>query len=851
MHVRQVLAATLAAPLLSCALHATPRCGSSCSGEQAPVRSGDRPTIEHISFVGLRRIAPEAVAAQIASRAGDSLDPGRIARDVRNLGRLGWFASVRVEEIDDAAENPTRVRLKFCLEEHPFLSGVEFRGSRLLSQQQIEKLLAGSRIVMRFGEPENQSTWHQAASAIRFALAELGHPDAQVRLRREESPLGSVRVRFEIVDGPHLPVGQVTFEGHPAVSTKVLRRQMRRLQPDVLFAAVRGKNAYTQESFAEDRERLLAYYQNHGYPEARVGTAQVRKVESASRPWLPWPRTKRDVKLRVAVPVEAGPLYRVESLQTSETLRNAAATARSKPPDTPAEAKVGRPYSAQAIETLRRAWQSRLQSKGRRAAPNGAMPLSEPEAIGVETIRTLDAGSHGAHIYLDQSATPPYLLRRLEFNGIHRFPDRYFRRRIPLIERAAFDDRALEVGLARLARTSYFKPIKNEDVHVMPNDVNRTVDVTIHIEQLGQQRASIVGGHGQFGSTLGIVYTVFNFFHGEELLSSQIEGGPDSLQLAIGFAEEGFLGTRGSLALSLFNTLLRPRLSGSAKGPFFRQQSEGVSGTWSYQLNRVDSLSVRYDLSRTSTRYSPMIPDGATGLAPGDIHTQTSSRAAGLGWTRDTGAQRITLVGSVSGGLLGGTENVVHSRAEYGRTWHDSLFDPRNAWAVHTNFNGVGTYAGDLPLYTRLFAGDDFVRGLGTGALGPLAVISSVSSSGTTNYSAAPAGASLVGAANAEYRVRLNSSAEVTSFFDIGSGTLLRNWLGTARPALIDATSRVLHASTGFQVQWTMPGVSVPLRAYYAVNLQRLDRWLPMPDGSYFHAREPWAAFGWALAPMF
>jgi len=851
MHVRQVLAATLAAPLLSCALHAAPRCGSSCSGEQAPVRSGDRPTIEDISFVGLRRIAPEAVAAQIASRPGDSLDPARIARDVRNLGRLGWFASIRVEEIDDAAGNPKRVRLKFCLEEHPFLTGVEYRGSRLLSQQQIEKLLAETRIVLKFGEPENQPTWHQAASAIRFALAELGHPEAQVRLRREESAQGSVRVRFEIVDGPHLPVGQVTFEGHPAVSTKVLRRQMRRLQPDVLFAGVRGKNAYTQESFAEDRERLLAYYQNHGYPEARVGTAQVRKVESASRPWLPWPRMKRDVMLHVAVPVEAGPLYRVESLQTSETLRDAAASARRKPPDTPAEAKVGRPYSAQAIETLRRAWQSRVQSKARRAAPNDAMPLSEPEAIGVETIRTLDAVSHGARIYLDQNAMPPYLLRRLEFRGIRRFPDRYFRRRIPLIEGAVFDDRALEVGLARLARTSYFKPIKNEDVHVVPNDVNRTVDVTIRVEELGRQRASIVGGHGQFGSTLGIVYTVFNFFHGEELLSSQIEGGPDSLQLAIGFAKEGFLGTRGSLALSLFNTLLRPRLSGSAKGPFFRQQSEGVSGTWSYPLSRVDSLSIRYDLSRTSTRYSPLIPDGVTGLAPGDISTQTSSRAAGLGWTRDTSAQRITLVGSVSGGLLGGTENVVRSRAEYGRIWHDSLFDPRNAWAVHTSFNGVGSYAGDLPLYTRLFAGDDFVRGLGTGELGPQAVISSASSSGTTKYSASPAGASLVGAANAEYRVRLNGGAEVTSFFDIGSGTLLRNWLGTARPALIDATNRVLHASTGFQVQWTMPGVSVPLRAYYAVNLLRLDRWLPMPDGSYFHAREPLVAFGWALAPMF
>jgi len=31
----------------------------------------------------------------------------------------------------------------------------------------------------------------------------------------------------------------------------------------------------------------------------------------------------------------------------------------------------------------------------------------------------------------------------------------------------------------------------------------------------------------------------------------------------------------------------------------------------------------------------------------------------------------------------------------------------------------------------------------------------------------------------------------------------------------------------------------------------RLDRWLPMPDGSSFHAHDRLSAFGWALAPMF
>jgi outer membrane protein assembly factor BamA len=130
-------------------------------------------------------------------------------------------------------------------------------------------------------------------------------------------------------------------------------------------------------------------------------------------------------------------------------------------------------------------------------------------------------------------------------------------------------------------------------------------------------------------------------------------------------------------------------------------------------------------------------------------------------------------------------------------------------------------------------------------------MITSTSSNGGTKYSASPAGANLVGAANAEYRMPVGACTELSGFFDIGSGMLLPQWLGSTRPALIDATNRILRASTGIQVQWTVPGIGVPLRAYYAVNVLRLDRWLPMPDGSSFHAHDRLSAFGWALAPMF
>jgi outer membrane protein assembly complex protein YaeT len=811
-------------------------------------KTGEHATVREIYFAGLRRTSPEALRNDIASRPGDALDAAKIERDVRALARTGWFETVRAEV--EPATNPganspemgSFVRLTFFVPELPFLTGLEYRGSRLLSRAQVEKLLAEKKLTPKLGQPVNPLTLHRVGRLIESTLAELGHPRAHVEIAMEESGQATVLARFQINDGAHLPVERVVFEGNPALPQKMLSRQMR-LSPGSLFAGLRGKNAYTPAEFTEDRERLLAYYQDNGYPEARVGAAKIYDYESCSRRWFPWPQKTERTNLGVTIPVEAGGFYRIESVTTSEALARAAGVGplggawRDRAAPTQA-------YSAQNVESLRRAWESRVRARGKKV--NVAAQLG-----GVEANRTLDARTHSVRIKMDLSSAPLYIVRRLEFRGNRYFPDRYFRKRIGVQEGEALNDRTLEAGLQRLARTGYFKPIKKPDIQVLPNDVTHTLDVVIHIEELGKQRVSLVGGRGQFGSTLGMAYSLFNILDREELLTSKIEGGPETLELALSFAKEGFLGSRGSLALSVFNTFLRPRLAGGVQGPFYKQRTEGVTADSSYSLSSADALSVNYSLSHSLTTYPPALPTVLTGLPTNSASAETSSHAVGAGWTHDSGNEQIVLANSVSGGWLGGTENVVRSKLEYSRIARDPFFSTSNSWAFRTTFHGAGSYSGDMPFTARLFAGDGYVRGLREGELGPLAVVSSSSSSGRTFHSASPAGANLIEAGNAEYRVRLNRSMEAAGFFDLGSGSLLPNWLGNSRPSLIDSTNGILHGSTGVELRWTLPAIGIPVRAYYALNVLRLNRSALLPDQSILRVRNRFAAFGWELGSLF
>src|SRR5207245_10257341 len=97
------------------------------------------------------------------------------------------------------------------------------------------------------------------------------------------------------------------------------------------------------------------------------------------------------------------------------------------------------------------------------------------------------------------------------------------------------------------------------------------------------------------------------------------------------------------------------------------------------------------------------------------------------------------------------------------------------AWAFPPPLSAAGSYRGPPPLFSRFFDGDEFVRGLRDGELGPVAMTERTTPSGVIVFSPSYAGANLITAANAEYRIPLRNGVEAAGFFDLGSGWLLPN----------------------------------------------------------------------------
>jgi len=843
------LVVSLLGLLVAASAIASPQAGDFSAAEAALASSRLPPhaVIGEIKFVGLHRIAAATAMSRLLSHSGEEFNAARIATDVHVLSQAGWFQDVFVLAVPavpilESDGSPQAVQLQFHVQEYPYLAAVAFTGSKLLSQQQITKLLADNKLSPQVGSPSDPLRLHRAAIAIQSELAAAGHPEGQALVRQERLPGLKVKIEFQIRDGPRLPVTQVNFSGEPLVSGKILRKQMRQVAPDSWFSGFRNKNIYTPEKVDEDRINLLTYLHNHGFPQARVGASQVTVVNAFSNHSSPWRFRPVPPGLTVSLPVDSGNLYSFGPPAISAPLQQQLNAIKKENLLSPALVP-GRPFSEHAVESVRRDLEIRLHRNVRRRKGTGDYRL--------RATSTFDYTTHIATVNFDLDPTAPYTVRRLDFRGNQRFPDRYLRRRIPLSEGQSLDEYAIESGLARLARTGYFQPFRKEDVEIKTCVAEHTADVIIHLREKGKQRITFSGGRQQFGSTAGIAYAVFNLLGLDEFLSTQFDGGPESLQLAIGLAREGFLGSRGTLALSAFDTFLRPRLTPGVQGPFQRSQSQGINVAWNYAASNADAIGLNFGLSRSVTDYTLNQPSTNPNPQPIELQSKTSSHSLGLGWTHDTGAQNIQLASSVSGGWLGGSENLLKAKTEYGQIYPDELFNHRNAWAFRTTVSAAGSYKGDMPLYARFFSGDDFVRGLCPGELGPYQTFTTVSPSGATTYSAVPTGANLLAASNLEYRVPLSHAIEAATFLDAGSGFLFPNWLGPTRPTLIQSTNGLIHSATGFELRWTLPILGVPVRVNYSFNILRLNRTLLQPDGSSTRLHDPLGALGWGLGPLF
>ena len=104
-------------------------------------------------------------------------------------------------------------------------------------------------------------------------------------------------------EGPKLKIRDVEFVGNDAISDGTLQKKIKENKPkNPLYGWISGGGTYKEAMFEEDAAKVVEYYQNRGYPQARVGQPEVKTLEDSKDGKTRW--------IQLRIPVTEGERYR-------------------------------------------------------------------------------------------------------------------------------------------------------------------------------------------------------------------------------------------------------------------------------------------------------------------------------------------------------------------------------------------------------------------------------------------------------------------------------------------------------------------------------------------------------------
>ncbi len=506
-------------------------CGSSL------IAWAQQDVVQQIRVIGNRRIPRETVLARLFTHVGDTYDPATIERDFNSLWNTGYFENLQIARED----TPKGVVIDVIVKEKPTIREINYKGLNSVSTSDVLDRFKKEHVSLSVESPYDPTRLARAIDVIRALLAEHGHQFATVKPDIKTIPPASVSINFIIKEGPTVKVGNITFTGNHAVSSRELRAAMKNLRPVGIPHSIFLENifarTYDASKLEEDTERVRRALQDRGYFRATVDipTTHIRNEGGLSF-FTFRPRTGKRIDIRM--PIEEGERYRLGGVTfTGNTHVQNVKALRSQFPT-----KDGEWFNATAVgkglDNLRKAYGS----------------LGYINFTAVPTPR-IDDAKHEVFLDIDIDEGKAFTVSRIEFQGNTITRDRVIRRELLIEEGQPYNSNQWESSLLRLNQLDYFDPLKvDQDSDIHPDNDNGTVSLLLRVHEKGKNSIGLNGGvSGLSGTFLGLNYSTNNFLGLGETLSLQGNIGNLSRNVVFAFTEPYLRNKPMSVGFQLFS----------------------------------------------------------------------------------------------------------------------------------------------------------------------------------------------------------------------------------------------------------------------------------------------------------
>jgi outer membrane protein insertion porin family len=731
--------------------------------------------------------------------------------DFKSLWATNFLEDLKIEKTEHTFENGTvGVMIVYHMEERERVKIVDYRDSKggsisIIKRSDIDQKLRDKSIEMRLDSFLDESAIRRVKTTLRELMAEKGFTNAEIG--HKVTPVAGgpklVNVTFTVGEGPKIKIRSLDFTGNQAISDGKLQKKMKENKPKGLLGFITGGGTYKEAEFEEDAAKVVEYYHNQGYPQARVGNPEIKVLEDSKDGKSRW------VQLRI--PVTEGHRYRMGQLSfegnklvKSDLLRTLYKVA------------PGDWYNRKKIQDGNKKAQEIYGSAGYMewtpfpvlkysddpsnpesmlaalvppalAAPAADVPRTSP------TSQTAKVPS--VDIMMQITEGPQYFVNRITFTGNTTTRDNVIRREMRLAEGGVFNTEALKYSVRRLNQLGYFKELKGNDsdmkVDKTPGKENN-VDVTLKFEEQNRNQLTFGAGVSQYEGLFGqLSFQTSNFLGRGESLTVSMQAGDRAQNYQLAFTEP-FLFDRNitggfdiyKRSLQFIGYYTQKSTGGNLVFGFPVADFSRMFFNYSYETIKITDLSEALidtscllrvtgcsvlssvsDLSQLTPtqlevlRRNPFIYDSLL-IGQGGERTISKVTPSFVHNTVDNPIFPNTgrrLTASVDLAVLGGNTQFYKPSGE-------AIFFFRHLPRTSVGFRGRLQYIAPLgvtealPIFERLFEGGEYsVRGYDIRSIGPTVPGSVVVLGGNKSL-----------LFNAEYLISIMSQVRVVLFYDAG-----------------------------------------------------------------------------------
>jgi outer membrane protein insertion porin family len=227
-----------------------------------------------------------AILRKISSKAGDPYNPAALREDLKAIYAMGFFDDVQI----DVRDGQQGKEVIFRVVEKPTVSSITFSGYAELEEKDFKEVLT-----IKENAILNPTGVNAATEAIKALYRTKGFYNTEVTADITYPTPNTAAVKFVIDEGEKIFIKEINFSGNNSFDDDDLE--------DVLETTTKGWFSWLTDSgllkrdiLNQDSARIVAFYHNNGFLEARVAEPVV---------------TQEGKWLFVTFVIEEGPRFKV------------------------------------------------------------------------------------------------------------------------------------------------------------------------------------------------------------------------------------------------------------------------------------------------------------------------------------------------------------------------------------------------------------------------------------------------------------------------------------------------------------------------------------------------------------